>query len=187
MTSEPLINPWITHQTREIYDNPWITVTESEITHPGGGDGIYGVVHFKNRAIGVVPIDKEGYTWLVGQYRYTLKSYEWEIPEGGCPETESPEQAAIRELKEETGLIAQKLTLLMDNLALSNSVTNERCSIFVATQLSQQESNPDPTEQLQVKRLPLVEAIRMAEQGEISDAVSVMALLRLANFDLSSL
>ena len=106
MKTPPDENPWTTHETREIYDNPWIRVTESGVTNPNGGQGIYGVVHFKNRAIGVVPIDDEGYTWLVGQYRYTLESYEWEIPAGGCPEGEEPTDAARRELLEGPGLVA---------------------------------------------------------------------------------
>ena len=179
MKTPPDENPWTTHETREIYDNPWIRVTESGVTNPNGGQGIYGVVHFKNRAIGVVPIDDEGYTWLVGQYRYTLESYEWEIPEGGCPEGEEPTEAARRELLEETGLIAGKVELLLDNLALSNSVTNERCSIFVARDLTQAAASPEDTEELKVRRIPLTEAIEMARDGTITDAVSVIALLRL--------
>ena len=96
-------NPWITHSTRQVYENPWISVSENKVTNPGGGPGIYGVVHFKNRAIGVIPVDEEGNTWLVGQFRYTLGAFEWEIPEGGCPEEEAPADAAKRALREETG------------------------------------------------------------------------------------
>ncbi len=173
-------NPWITHRTRDIYENPWIRVTESEVTNPSGGPGIYGVVHFKNRAIGVVPIDEEGFTWLVGQYRYTLNQYEWEIPEGGCPEGESPLAAAQRELREETGLLAGHYRVLLDDLALSNSVSDERATIFVATGLTQVEAAPEETEALRVRRLPLSEAIEMVKRGEITDSISVMALLRLA-------
>ncbi|MDF2378513.1 MAG: NUDIX hydrolase, partial [Verrucomicrobiales bacterium] len=159
MTDPPIRNPWITHSTRPVYDNPWISVSESEVTNPGGGEGIYGVVHFKNRAIGVVPIDDQGNTWLVGQYRYTLGSYEWEIPEGGCPANEAPVDAAKRELREETGIVAGEIEVLLDNVALSNSVTDERATIFVARQLSFTESSPEETEELQVKKLPLTEAI----------------------------
>lgn len=155
-------------------------MTESEVTNPSGGPGIYGVVHFKNRAIGVVPLDGEGFTWLVGQYRYTLNTYEWEIPEGGCPEGESTLAAAQRELREETGLIAQHYRVLLDDLALSNSVSDERATIFVATGLTQAEAAPEETEALHVRRLPLSEAIAMVNRGEITDAISVIALLRLA-------
>ena len=173
-------NPWITHNTRPVYENPWIRITESEVTNPGGGGGIYGVVHFKNRGVGVVPIDDEGYTWLVGQYRYTLNTYEWEIPEGGCPEGESPLEAAKRELAEETGLIAGDYRVILDNIALSNSVSDERATIFVARDLTQTEASPEETEVLQVRRLPLREAIAMVRSGEITDSLSVMALLYLA-------
>ncbi|MDP4584056.1 MAG: NUDIX hydrolase [Verrucomicrobiales bacterium] len=176
----PPKNPWITHNTRPVYENPWIRVTESEVTNPGGGPGIYGVVHFKNRAIGVVPVDEEGFTWLVGQYRYTLESYEWEIPEGGCPAGEPPLEAARRELAEETGLIAGHFRLLFDNLALSNSVTNERATIYLATGLTQSEASPEETEDLAIRRLPLQEAIAMVRRGEITDSISVIALLALA-------
>lgn len=173
-------NPWITHKTRPVYENPWIRVTESDVTNPGGGPGIYGVVHFKNRAIGVLPIDDEDHTWLVGQYRYTLNSYEWEIPEGGCPAGESPLAAAKRELAEETGLIARDYRIILDNIALSNSVSDERATVFVARGLSQGAASPDETEAIRLRRLPIDDAISMVRCGEITDSISVMALLHLA-------
>jgi len=173
-------NPWITHSTRIVYENPWIRVTESEVTNPSGGRGIYGVVRYRNRAIGVLPIDEEGQTWLVGQYRYTLDTYEWEIPEGGCPAGETPLEAAKRELREETGLVATDYRLLLDDLALSNSVSDERATIFVATGLTQAAADPEETEDLRVRRLPLSEAIDMVRRGEITDSISVIALLALA-------
>lgn len=180
MNDSPTDNPWITHATKDVYDNPWISVTESDVTNPGGGSGIYGVVHFKNRAIGVVPLDEAGNTWLVGQYRYTLDSYEWEIPEGGCPPPETPEEAARRELKEETGIVAERMEQILDNIALSNSVTDERATVFLATGLSFLSATPEEAEALEVRKLPLSEAVEMVHKGAITDSVSVMALLKVS-------
>ncbi len=179
MKSDPA-NPWRTHETKTVYDNPWIRVAESRVTNPGGGDGVYGVVHFKNRAIGVIPIDDEDHTWLVGQFRYPTNSYEWEIPEGGCPEGEGPLDAARRELKEETGLVASNYEILIDGMALSNSVSDELATIFVARGLSQMEAAPEETEDLRLRRLPLDEAIQMAMDGIIIDSISVAGLLKIA-------
>ncbi len=179
MKSNPA-NPWQTHETKTVYDNPWIRVSESRVTNPGGGDGIYGVVHFKNRAVGVIPIDDDDHTWLVGQFRYPTNSYEWEIPEGGCPEGEKPLDAAKRELKEETGLIASDYEKLIDGMALSNSVCDELSTVFVARGLSQHSPAPDETEDLCIRRLPLDEAIQMAIDGTIRDSISVASLLKIA-------
>lgn len=178
--SDPMINPWTTLSTREIYCNPWIRVREDHVINPSGGRGIYGVVEFKNRAVGVIPIDGEGYTWLVGQYRYTHDRYEWEIPEGGCPEGEEPLDCAKRELLEETGIIAEDYVLIADGIQLSNSTTNEVAFIYTARSLSFTTSTPEETEELEVKRVPLTEAIQMAKDGRIRDGMSVIGLLMLA-------
>ena len=174
-------NPWKTHRTELKYENDWIRVTESDVTNPSGGEGIYGVVHFKNRAVGVIPVDEKGFTWLVGQFRYTLNSYEWEIPAGGCPAGESPEQTAKRELREETGLVAEKLSPLLKNMALSNSVSDERAFVFLAENLTEELATPEETELLEVKKLPFTEAIEMVHDGRITDSMSVAGLLALAN------
>jgi len=173
-------NPWKTLSTRETYSNPWIRVREDQVLNPSGGPGIYGVVEYKNRAIGVIPVDDGGFTWLVGQWRYCHERYEWEIPEGGCPAGESPVEAARRELLEETGIVAASITPLLTGIQLSNSTTNEVCDVFVATGLSFAEAQPEETEQLEVLRLPLAEAIAMAKDGRIRDSVSVLALLAMA-------
>ncbi len=174
--SELEFNPWITKHIRQVYDNPWIQVTHRDVITPSGNAGIYGVVHFKHVAVGVVPVDEAGYTWLVGQYRYTLDQYSWEIPEGGGPEGEMPLTTAQRELLEETGLRANRWTKLLD-LHLSNSVTDERGVAFLAQELEVGKAQPEDTEMLQIRHIPLSEAISMVLRGEITDALSVAALL----------
>lgn len=149
------------------------------MTNPSGGDGIYGVVHYKHRAVGVVPIDEEGFTWLVGQYRYPTETYEWEIPEGGCANHEDLLDAVKRELLEETGLIAETWEPLLGNLQLSNSVSDERAFLFTAKNLTMTEAQPDPTEKIAIRKLPLTEAFAMIDRGEIVDMMSVVALLKL--------
>ena len=173
------MNPWTTLSSREVYNNPWIRVREDQVINPSGGRGIYGVVEFKNRAVGVIPIDDEDHTWLVGQYRYTHDLYEWEIPEGGCPEGEGLLECAARELIEETGIIAAEYELLLDGIQLSNSTTNEKAYIYVARGLTHAEASPEDTERLQVRRVPVAEAIQMALNGEIRDGMSVLGLLKL--------
>ena len=126
-------NPWTTLSSRPIYENPWISLREDQVVRPDGKPGIYGVVHFKNRAVGVLPVDEQGRVWLVGQHRYPLDAYSWEIPEGGCPESETPEDTALRELREETGLVAEELELVA-TAHLSNSVSDEVAYIFRATE-----------------------------------------------------
>ena len=173
------IGGWKTKSSNIAYENPWLKISHEEVVTPKGTDGIYGVVHFKNIAIGVVPVDDEGNTWLVKQSRYTLNQYTWEIPEGGCPYGEEPANAARRELEEEVGLKAAEITELM-RMHLSNSVTDELAIIFVAKGLSAGQQALESTEDIEYKTLPLKEAIAMVLSGEITDSISVAALLRLA-------
>lgn len=176
-------NPWQTLSTKEIYNNKWIRVEEHQVINPGGGSGIYGTVHFKNKAIGIIPIDDDGNTWLVGQYRYTLNAYSWEIPEGGCPLGTDPLDSAKRELKEETGITANHWKLVM-RFHTSNSVTDEEGFIFLAEGLAFGENELEQSEaDLIVKKLPFTEALQMVMRGEITDSMSVAGILRVA-FDL---
>jgi 8-oxo-dGTP pyrophosphatase MutT (NUDIX family) len=161
------------------YENAWITVQHDEVTRPDGQPGIYGVVHFKNRALGIVARDAQGRVVLVGQHRYPLDLYSWEIPEGGGPLTEDPLSAAQRELREETGLTAQRWTAL-GTAHLSNSVSDEQAIYYLAEDLSQGAAEPEGTEELALRWVDFAEALRMVHAGEITDALSVLALLRVA-------
>ena len=170
--------PWQTLSSEERYDNKWITVTEHQVINPSGGEGIYGEVHFKNIAIGILPLDKYHNTWLVGQYRYPLKAYSWEIPEGGGPLDTKPEISAKRELAEETGLITDKLTEIQ-RMHLSNSVSDELAIIYLAQDLTQGEAEPEETEDLKLIKIPFSEAYQMVIAGKITDSMSVAAILKV--------
>lgn len=170
---------WKTKNKRDVYETPWIKVEHHEVITPAGTDGIYGVVKFKNIAIGVVPIDTDNHTWLVRQSRYTLGQYTWEIPEGGCPHGEEPIEAAARELEEEVGLKAASIEPIL-TMHLSNSVTDESCEVFIAKNLSKGTQALEDTEDITFKRIHFDEALQMVLRHEITDAISVAALLRIA-------
>jgi len=172
-------NPWRTLGKQEVYDNPWINVTVYDVINPSGGNGIYGKVHFKNIAIGVLVIDEDQHTCLIGQYRFAIDAYTWEIPEGGCPEGSDPLESAKRELLEEAGLEAKQWKELL-RMHLSNSVSDELAIVYLASDLIQRTPQPEETEQLSIKKLPLQDAFAMVESGEITDAISVAALQRAA-------
>lgn len=172
-------HPWTTLAFRWVYENPWIRVREDKVLSPTGNPGIYGLVKFRNQAVAIVPIDAQGYTWLVGQHRYPLDQYSWEVPMGGCPINEPPLEGAHKELREETGLSAAKMTELM-RVHLSNSVTDEVGVAFVAQQLTPGETDFDPTEQLAIKRLTFDEALAMTLDGRITDLFSIAVLQRIA-------
>lgn len=171
-------NPWITKSSEIKYDNPWIKVTEHQVINPAGNDGIYGTVHFKNLAIGIVPVDEDMNTWLVGQYRYPLDEYTWEIPEGGGKLGVPPLESAKRELLEEVGLEAASWEIIQES-HLSNSVSDEKGILYLAQDLTYKQPNPDEEEELQLKKLPLKEAVQMVLDGKITDSLSVMALLKV--------
>lgn len=161
-----------------MYENDWIRVREDRVARPDGEPGIYGVVHYKNIAVGVLPVE-DGHTYLVGQYRYPLEQYSWEIPEGGCPAGEEPLEAARRELREETGFEAGRWRRLGES-HLSNSVSDERAVWFLARGLTPGERQPEGTEALEVRRVRIEEAVEMALDGRITDALSQTAIMSYA-------
>lgn len=168
-------NPWRTLSSRAVYENDWIGLREDQVVRPDKELGIYGVVHFKNLAIGILAVE-DGHVYLVGQYRYPLDQYSWEIPEGGCPEGEDPLSAAQRELEEETGLRAQRWEKLGE-AHLSNSVSDEQAIWYLATGLTEGKHCPEGTERLKVRRLRFEEALEMAFTGKITDALSLLAIM----------
>ena len=169
---------WKTLDSKVLYDNPWIMLREDRVMNPGGGENDYGHIHFKKTAIGIVPLDADGNTWIVGQDRYTLGEYSWEIPMGASEEGEEPLETAHRELNEETGLTAGSMKQLM-KLHTSNSITDEVGYVFVAEQLEAGETNFDEMEVLDVRKLPLEDVVAMIRRGEMTDAISVAAILRI--------
>ncbi len=170
-------NPWTIKNLKTVYENPWIQVDHHEVLNPAGGAGIYGVVRFKNLAIGILPIDREGNTWIVGQYRFPLGEYSWEIPEGGGALQQDPVDSAKRELLEECGIRAERWTLIQ-TMSLSNSVSDERALIYLAEDLSFTDSEPEDTEQLTVRKLSFDELYQMVLSGEVHDSLTVAAVLR---------
>ena len=171
-------NPWKILDQKMVYENPWISLTEFRVLNPSGGKGIYGKVHYKNTAIGIIPLDAGFHVYLVGQYRFPLDQYSWEIPEGGGAAGEDPLSAAKRELLEETGLAANEWTSLF-SMHLSNSVSDELAIIYLARDLEQRKAMPEETESLTVKRIPFDEAVYMLEAGVITDSMSVAAIQRI--------
>ncbi len=172
-------NPWTTLASKEIYDNPWITVKHEDVLKPNGEAGIYGVAHFKNKAIAILPIDDFDNIWLVGQYRYPLKEYSWEVPMGGGLLNIETLDSAKRELKEETGLIAEKWTFL-GKIHTSNSVTDETGYMYLAEGLTLGEAQPDETEILTIKKIPLKIAVEMVMNSAITDSLSIAIILKAA-------
>ena len=172
------INPWKIISSREVYDNNWINVTHYEVINPGGGNGIYGKIHYKNIAIGILALDDDLNTWLVGQFRFVLDKYSWEIPEGGGIHGIDPLESAKRELLEETGLTASSWQEIQ-KMHLSNSVGNEHAIIYLARDLIQGTAEPEETEDLQVRKVPFEEVYNMVLSGQITDSITVAAVLKV--------
>jgi 8-oxo-dGTP pyrophosphatase MutT (NUDIX family) len=174
-----MASDWQILSTQTAYQNSWIELRHHQVINPSGGEGIYGMVHFKNIAAAILPLDTQGFTYLVGQYRFPLNEYSWELPMGGVPLGNDLLAGAQRELLEETGLVAQKWTEIA-KIHTSNCVTDEVGYVFLAEELSQKQAQPEATENLTVRKLPFEEVYQMALNGLITDSISVAAILKLA-------
>ncbi len=178
------VGPWRRRSRRTAYENAWLEVFHDEVDRPDGGPGIYGVVHFRTRAVGVLAVGDDGRILLVGQHRYTLDLYSWEIPEGGVDEAETMEAGARRELREETGYEADAWRHLF-GFTTSNSVTDERGEMFMARGLHPGDSSPDATEDIEVRWATLDEIRSEIARGEIHDLMTIAAIQRY-ELDLAS-
>jgi 8-oxo-dGTP pyrophosphatase MutT (NUDIX family) len=174
------VGPWIQQSVTVPYRNEWIQVEHHEVLDPSGTPGIYGVVRFQHLALGCVPVHADGTVTLVGQHRYPLNQYSWEIPEGGGSFEADPLQEMQRELEEETGLRA-RTWIPLGKLHTSNSVCDEVAHLWLARDLEEGDSHPDSTEMLEIRRVPLVQAVSWALGGQITDAITIAALLRAAH------
>ena len=173
------VGPWRRRARRVAYENPWITVWHDDVARPDGSPGVYGVVHFASLAVGIMALDAHDRVLLVGQHRYSLDAWSWEIPEGGVPPGEDPLDGARRELREETGVVASRWREL-GRFHLSNSVTDEAGVLFLATDCAQEAAEPEATEELEVRWVPFEEALAMTLDGRITDAIAIMGIQRLA-------
>jgi 8-oxo-dGTP pyrophosphatase MutT (NUDIX family) len=171
--------PWVRHSRRTVYENAWITVWHDEVSRPDGSSGVYGVVHFANLAAGVVVLDEHDRTLLVGQHRYTLDEWSWEIPEGGVNPGEAPLDGIRRELREEAGVTATEW-LELARVHPSNSISDEAAILYLATGVAHGVAEPDPTEQLEIRWVPFDEALAMTLDGRITDAPSIVGIQRVA-------
>lgn len=170
-------NPWVTHGTRIVYKNNWITVREDQVTCPDGQPGIYGVVSGA-LATGVVAINEKNEIYLVGQFRYSIGKYSWEIPEGGALPGEDALSAAKRELQEEAGIVAESWTQMGEPVHTSNCISDETAYLYLAKNLKYVGNKPDPTEVLKVKCVPFAEALNSIHRGDISDGMSIIGIAR---------
>ncbi len=170
--------PWTVVSEELKYESPWIKIHKHEVLDPSGTPGEYGVIHFKNLAVGVVPLDADMNTWIVGQYRYPLQKYSWEIPEGGGDRNVPPIDSAKRELREETGLEATHWEEIL-RMDLSNSASDEHAIIYLAQGLTEYKPQPDDNEELEMRKLPFDELYQLVERGEILDSLTVAAVLKV--------
>ena len=174
----PEDNPWVFRGKREVFDNWLINLSLHDLTNLSGNPAEYVWVGFKNKAVGVVAIDGDE-IWLVGQYRYTIGQYSWELPEGGCPPGKDTLDAAKWELAEETGLRAQRYQPLVE-LHTSNGITDEWAIVYLATGLTQGEAQPEENEELQTRKISIDDLVAEIDAGKITDAMTVAAGYKLA-------
>ncbi len=179
-------NPWTTTSSEVVYNNPWIRITHNEVIHPSGNPGIYGTIHFHHVAIGVLVLDDLNNTYLVGQYRYPLNQYTWEIPEGGGKPDVSHLESAQRELLEETGIRANTWQEI-SRMHLSNSASDEFAVIFLARDLEFGEANPEESEELRLRKLPFADFYQEVVDGKITDSLTVAAAYRVRIMQLEGL
>lgn len=172
-------DPWTRFSKATVFENPWFSVETHDCLTPGGTPAEYGLVHFKNRAVGVIPLHDDGTITLVGQYRFPLEQYSWELPEGGCPEGRDMKAGAEMELSEETGLTA-KIVVPFLEFHTSNSITDEWGMVFLAQGLSQGEAHPEDSEELQLRRVSLATILEEIEAGKITDLITISAIYKLA-------
>ena len=170
-------NPWTVQAKRVAYDNPWIQVIEHDVLNPSGNPGLYGVVHVKSLAVGVLPLDDEGFTFLVGQHRFPGDYFSWELPEGGGAMHEPAEMSGARELHEETGLKAAHWHRFL-RMDLSNAISDEMAVGLIAWDLEQFEAEPEESEKIIVRRVCFGEALEMAISGEIIDSFAQTMLFK---------
>ncbi len=172
-------NPWTFLSKREFIDNQWVNVSQHQVLNVAGNETTYNVVSFKNRAVGIVPLHEDGRITLVGQFRYTLNQYSWELPEGGCPENENMLDCAHRELEEETGLKAEIVEPFF-KIHTSNSVTDEWGMVYLAKGLSQGQAAPEENEVLQTRKVTIEELLDEVEAAKVTDSITIAAAYKLA-------
>ena len=174
----PEENPWRIISKKDVYETQWIKVTHHDVLNPAGNQGVYGTVHFKNYALGIIALDENNNTWIVGQYRFPMNEYTWEIPEGGGPVGQDPLASAKRELLEETGIEAGSWTLIQ-RMQLSNSASDEEAFLYLAKDLAYHKPHPEDNEELEQRKISFGELYELVKDGKVTDSLTVAAVLKV--------